>query len=140
MNSEDTTTARVVDHLRGIPSGIWALGFVSLLMDVSSEMIHALLPVYLVTVIRLRRIHGGDPGTVDHETVADRAPENGPALISVKPILVRHSKEKQVRATLIAILDQRQPHFGESVVETMLARNGTAGFKILIVRAGHPLR
>src|SRR6516162_5959658 len=28
-----------------------ALGFVSLLMDVSSEMIHALLPVYLVTVL-----------------------------------------------------------------------------------------
>lgn len=31
--------------------GIWMLGFVSLLMDVSSEMIHALLPVYLVTVL-----------------------------------------------------------------------------------------
>lgn len=27
--------------------GIWALGLVSMLMDVSSEMIHALLPVYL---------------------------------------------------------------------------------------------
>ena len=27
------------------------LGFVSMLMDVSSEMIHALLPVYLVTVL-----------------------------------------------------------------------------------------
>ena len=37
-------------RLRQIPGGIWALGFVSLLMDVSSEMIHALLPVYLVTV------------------------------------------------------------------------------------------
>ena len=36
---------------REIPAGIWALGFVSLLMDVSSEMIHALLPVYLVTVL-----------------------------------------------------------------------------------------
>lgn len=34
---------------RQLPAGIWALGFVSLLMDVSSEMIHALLPVYLVT-------------------------------------------------------------------------------------------
>ena len=31
-----------------IPRGVWALGFVSLLMDVSSEMIHALLPVFLV--------------------------------------------------------------------------------------------
>ncbi|WP_414474216.1 MFS transporter [Microvirga sp. M2] len=36
---------------REIPSGVWALGFVSLLMDISSEMIHALLPVYLVTVL-----------------------------------------------------------------------------------------
>jgi MFS family permease len=36
-------------RLREIPSAIWALGFVSLLMDTSSEIIHALLPVYLVT-------------------------------------------------------------------------------------------
>jgi MFS family permease len=36
---------------REIPTGIWALGFVSLLMDVSSEMIHALLPIYMVTVL-----------------------------------------------------------------------------------------
>ncbi len=38
-------------RLRDIPGGVWALGFVSLLMDVSSEMIHALLPIYLVTVL-----------------------------------------------------------------------------------------
>ncbi len=38
-------------RLRDIPSGVWALGFVSLLMDTSSEMIHALLPVYLVTAM-----------------------------------------------------------------------------------------
>jgi MFS family permease len=31
-----------------LPRAIWTLGFVSLLMDVSSEMIHAILPVYLV--------------------------------------------------------------------------------------------
>lgn len=37
--------------LRAIPPGIWALGFVALLMDISSEMIHSLLPVYLVTVM-----------------------------------------------------------------------------------------
>lgn len=37
--------------LRRLPKGIWALGFVSLLMDVSSEMIHALLPIYFVTVL-----------------------------------------------------------------------------------------
>jgi MFS family permease len=32
-----------------LPGSIWALGFVSLLMDVSSELIHSLLPVFLVT-------------------------------------------------------------------------------------------
>lgn len=37
--------------LSAIPKGIWALGFVSLFMDVSSEMIHALLPVYMVTAL-----------------------------------------------------------------------------------------
>ena len=34
-----------------LPGGVWALGFVSLLMDVSSEMIHSLLPVFMVTVL-----------------------------------------------------------------------------------------
>ncbi|PTM41537.1 MFS transporter [Bosea sp. 124] len=37
--------------LSRIPRGVWALGFVSMFMDISSEMIHALLPVYLVTVL-----------------------------------------------------------------------------------------
>jgi MFS family permease len=32
-----------------IPSGVWILGFVSLLMDISSEMIHSLLPLFMVT-------------------------------------------------------------------------------------------
>ena len=34
-----------------MPAGVWALGFVSLFMDISSEMIHALLPVFLVSVL-----------------------------------------------------------------------------------------
>lgn len=37
--------------LSRLPRSIWALGFVSLFMDVSSEMIHALLPVFLVSVL-----------------------------------------------------------------------------------------
>jgi MFS family permease len=37
--------------LSRIPSGIWVLGFVSLLMDISSEMIHSLLPLFMVTVL-----------------------------------------------------------------------------------------
>ena len=36
-----------------IPKSIWALGFVSLLMDVSSELIHSLLPVFLATALGL---------------------------------------------------------------------------------------
>ncbi len=35
----------------GLPRSVWALGFVSLFMDISSEMIHALLPIYLVTAL-----------------------------------------------------------------------------------------
>jgi MFS family permease len=31
-----------------IPRGIWVLGFVSMLMDISSEMVHSLLPMFLV--------------------------------------------------------------------------------------------
>jgi MFS family permease len=37
--------------LAGVPRGVWVLGFVSLLMDVSSETIHALLPLYMATVM-----------------------------------------------------------------------------------------
>ena len=33
----------------GIPPAIWVLGCVSLLMDISSEMIHSLLPLFLVS-------------------------------------------------------------------------------------------
>jgi MFS family permease len=32
-----------------IPRGVWMLGFVSLFMDISSELIHSLLPVFMVT-------------------------------------------------------------------------------------------
>src|SRR5664280_33910 len=36
---------------RDVPATVWTLGFVSLLMDVSSELIHSLLPVFLTTVV-----------------------------------------------------------------------------------------
>jgi MFS family permease len=39
------------DRIRKVPRTIWALGFVSMFMDISSEMIHSLLPVFLVTVL-----------------------------------------------------------------------------------------
>ena len=34
-----------------MPRGVWALGLVSMFMDISSEMIHSLLPIYMVTVL-----------------------------------------------------------------------------------------
>lgn len=37
--------------LRSLPLGIWALGFGSLFMDTSSELIHSLLPVYMTTIL-----------------------------------------------------------------------------------------
>jgi MFS family permease len=39
------------DVLIRIPRGVWVLGFVSLLMDVSSEMVHSLLPLFMVTAL-----------------------------------------------------------------------------------------
>ena len=37
--------------LSQIPRGVWMLGLVSLLMDISSEMVHSLLPVFMVTTL-----------------------------------------------------------------------------------------
>ncbi len=34
-----------------VPAAVWVLGFVSLLMDISSEMVHSLLPLFMVTVL-----------------------------------------------------------------------------------------
>ena len=34
-----------------MPKSVWALGFVSLFMDTSSELVHSLLPVFLVSVL-----------------------------------------------------------------------------------------
>jgi MFS family permease len=43
--------SRSLFRWREIPGSVWALGLVSLFMDLSSEMIHALLPLYLVGVL-----------------------------------------------------------------------------------------
>ena len=44
---------------RAIPSGVWALGFVSMFMDISSEMVHALLPLYMVSVLGISALGVG---------------------------------------------------------------------------------
>jgi MFS family permease len=49
MSSETAKTPSVT--WRDVPTSVWTLGFVSLLMDISSELIHSLLPVFLVTVV-----------------------------------------------------------------------------------------
>jgi len=38
-------------QLRHMPSGIWALGLVSMFMDISSELIHSLLPLFMSGVL-----------------------------------------------------------------------------------------
>lgn len=39
---------RLIPALRTVPRTVWALGLVSLFMDVSSEMVHSLMPAFLV--------------------------------------------------------------------------------------------
>ena len=49
--SQGTASPEARSSLAQLPGGIWALGFVSLFMDISSEMIHGLLPVFLTSVL-----------------------------------------------------------------------------------------
>jgi len=48
MPSSDTSPRKPV-----IPRTVWALGFVSLFMDISSEIVHALLPLFLTSTLGL---------------------------------------------------------------------------------------
>jgi MFS family permease len=43
--------AKKLSGLAAVPRGVWVLGLVSLLMDASSELVHSLLPVFLVTTL-----------------------------------------------------------------------------------------
>jgi len=45
MSTSAVTTKSTLSQM---PAGVWVLGFVSLLMDISSEMIHSLLPLFMV--------------------------------------------------------------------------------------------
>jgi MFS family permease len=51
VTTKRTGTTNSRRSLGTIPRGVWALGFVSLFMDTSSELIHSLLPVFLVSVL-----------------------------------------------------------------------------------------
>jgi MFS family permease len=50
--SNDTQSSHTaLGAFRVLPMDIWALGFVSMFMDISSELIHSLLPVFMATVL-----------------------------------------------------------------------------------------
>jgi MFS family permease len=51
--------ARRAASPQSLPSAVWALGVTSLFMDFSSEMIHALLPIYLVQTLGLPAVDLG---------------------------------------------------------------------------------
>ncbi len=45
--------------LRSIPKGVWVLGLVSMLMDISSEMIHSILPLFMVASLGMSALAVG---------------------------------------------------------------------------------
>jgi len=53
---ETSKKTRNLASLHSIPSGIWSLGIVSMFMDISSEIIHSLLPVFMSTVLGVNMI------------------------------------------------------------------------------------
>jgi MFS family permease len=53
MNEPDSDAATMMRSAKRMPGAVWALGVTSLFMDCSSEMIHALLPVYLTGTLGL---------------------------------------------------------------------------------------
>ena len=47
------------EHPPALPRNVWILGFVSLLMDLSSEIYHALLPAFITVSSAFRRPRSG---------------------------------------------------------------------------------
>ncbi|MEE4465461.1 MFS transporter, partial [Azotobacter chroococcum] len=56
--------------LRALPAGIWALGFGSMFMDISSELIHSLLPLFMVGVLGISLVTVGIVEGVAEATAA----------------------------------------------------------------------
>ncbi len=51
LSPERAKPATLRQSLRALPPGIWVLGLGSLFMDMSSELVHSLLPVFMVSVL-----------------------------------------------------------------------------------------
>jgi len=49
--SKPESSAAITGSYRGLPKSIWVLGFVSMLMDTSSELVHSLLPIFMTSVL-----------------------------------------------------------------------------------------
>ncbi len=49
--AEEIELQKKPSRLKAIPRSIWALGFVSMFMDTSSELIHSLLPIFMVSTL-----------------------------------------------------------------------------------------
>ena len=49
--STPESPASTTDIYRKLPRGIWVLGFVSMFMDISSELVHSLLPIFMAMVL-----------------------------------------------------------------------------------------
>ena len=50
MKSNNGTSAPLPGIARQLPRNIWALGLVSMFMDISSELVHSLLPIFMTSV------------------------------------------------------------------------------------------
>jgi len=52
LNEPAPATPRSTEHeKRMLPRAVWMLGLVSLFMDISSELVHSLLPIFMATVL-----------------------------------------------------------------------------------------
>lgn len=51
LDLERTLPTRPADDRSRIPRTVWALGFVSMFMDISSEIVHSLLPLFLTATL-----------------------------------------------------------------------------------------
>ena len=49
-NRDDVPVPATIGYRR-LPMAIWGLGFVSMFMDISSELVHSLLPPFMATVL-----------------------------------------------------------------------------------------
>ena len=69
--AEGSGAARL--RMKPIPRTVWALGLVSLCMDLSSELVHALLPVYMTVVLGASTQEKINAAVLDLEPVNETA-------------------------------------------------------------------